>query len=264
MIKHLETKLSLAQIDILQNGNWYHTFEVGKFLTPGTYDYRQIVQQIPWPSMDGRSVLDVGCSDGFFSFFFAHNLNAKSVVAVDANPYDGSVPVEVTSSKRQSFEEKYKDNNDFFRLNKSYDSLKLGNANKLLFLKTIDLSNKVNFVEDTIYSLERVEASDVVYCGSLLEHLRDPITALEKLRIVTKKTLIIDLSGPLRLPWPASKLPLLSYNSGGGSFYNISPRALIDIMKSIGFASVESLFRYKIWNNKKASWNHNVVVIGQV
>jgi SAM-dependent methyltransferase len=254
----------LASREILTRGVWYHTFDFQEVVTPGTYDYRKIIERIPWPDMKGKSVLDVGCSDGFFSLYFAQTLSAQRVIGVDANSYDGKVPLAVTANKMPDFEEKYALNDDYSLLESCYRSLELENSNKFIFMKKLlDLKN-VEFKEGSVYHLENFQKADIVFCGSLLEHLRDPLTALEQLKRATKSICIIDLSGPLRLPWPANTLPLLKYNSGGGSFYNISEVALMNMMKSVGFSDVERIMSYKIYNEKKSTWNFNSIVVGSV
>ena len=48
--------------------------------------------------MNNLNVLDVGCSDGFFSQFFLKELGAKHVTGIDFNNYDGSVAFDVLLS----------------------------------------------------------------------------------------------------------------------------------------------------------------------
>ena len=51
--------------------------------------------------MDSLDVLDVGCSDGFFSKYFLDNLNANYVLGLDINKYDGSVAFDVLKSLKK-------------------------------------------------------------------------------------------------------------------------------------------------------------------
>ena len=66
--------------------------------TTGTFDYRSLINTLNLPSMDSLDVLDVGCSDGFFSKYFLDNLNANYVLGLDINKYDGSVAFDVLKS----------------------------------------------------------------------------------------------------------------------------------------------------------------------
>ena len=50
--------------------HWHHRIEVAPgVFSPGNYDPQQMLRAMPLPEqMDGLRVLDIGCSDGFFSF----------------------------------------------------------------------------------------------------------------------------------------------------------------------------------------------------
>ena len=73
---------------ILQLGTWYHTFEINNIKTKGTYDYTSLINELSFPKLDNMKVLDVGCSDGFFSRHFMEELGADYVLGVDINKYD--------------------------------------------------------------------------------------------------------------------------------------------------------------------------------
>lgn len=82
-----------AQIErlIRDHGRWWHQIEVAPgIVTPGDDSNRMklpILDQIGLPRrMDGLRVLDIGCSDGFFSFEM--EARGASVVAVDFVPED--------------------------------------------------------------------------------------------------------------------------------------------------------------------------------
>ena len=55
---------------IIEKGTWYHTVSYKNTKTKGTFDYTSLVQDLNFPSMKGLNILDVGCSDGFFSKYF--------------------------------------------------------------------------------------------------------------------------------------------------------------------------------------------------
>src|SRR5688572_21080207 len=76
---------------IREHGRWWHEIEVAPgILTPGDDSNRMkmpILDQLGMPpDMNGLRVLDVGCSDGFFSFEMEKR--GASVVAVDFVPAD--------------------------------------------------------------------------------------------------------------------------------------------------------------------------------
>ena len=86
------------------------------------------------PSFENKDVLDVGCSDGFFSKFFSETLNAKSVIGIDINKYDGGVAFDVLNSYKEDFK-KYESHNDFPLLKDAYNELGLEDSNKFNFIK---------------------------------------------------------------------------------------------------------------------------------
>ena len=99
--------------NIFEKGNWYHCVQFNEVTSNGTFDYTELVSKLNFPSIEEKTVLDVGCSDGFFSKYFIQDLKAKKVTGVDYNEYDGSVAFEVLNSKRDNYVEKYSNNNDF-------------------------------------------------------------------------------------------------------------------------------------------------------
>src|SRR6476659_1405170 len=68
---------------------WYHVLDLGDGIrTPGHFDLETTLPHYSLPArLDGLRVLDVGCSDGFFTFEFAKR-GAKEVVAVDLPGWD--------------------------------------------------------------------------------------------------------------------------------------------------------------------------------
>ena len=62
---------------------WYHTIELAPGVeTPGWFDLRPIVDQLPWPDVRGKRCLDVGTYDGFLAFEMERR-GASVVVATD-------------------------------------------------------------------------------------------------------------------------------------------------------------------------------------
>ena len=203
-----------------------------------------MMDKLKLPDMNSLKVLDVGCSDGFFSKYFLEELKASYVLGLDINKYDGSVAFEVLDSYQKNFEVKYNKHNDFVELNKEYLKLGLENSNKYLLIKKIyDLN--MEFKEGSIYELEEYNNFDVTFCGSLLEHLRDPITAVEQLYLATNKYCIIDVSNTFSTRFLRKK-PYIEYTNSGGNFFKYSNESIMSVMKNVGFNNVENLSNYKI------------------
>jgi 2-polyprenyl-3-methyl-5-hydroxy-6-metoxy-1,4-benzoquinol methylase len=260
----LYSTMEPALVEIITRGNWYHTFSFGDLKTNGVYDLRDVVENIPWPSMLDKTVLDVGCSDGFFSMFFAETLGAKKVFGLDSNFYNGEVAVNVLKSTLQDYEKKYNTLNDFPLLGEQYRSLNLTDCNKFKFVKHALSCESLEFITGSIYDLTKSKLSaDIVFCGSLLEHLRDPISAIENLYEATKDVCIIDVSSVIRLPFRFIPIPLMTYTGGGGAFFNFNYSAVKAMMQSVGFHSVNKLVSYKVRNTRNQRVHKNIVIIGK-
>ena len=169
-----------AQVAALE---WYHTLELAPgVVTPGRLDTRRVVDAIPFPaSLAGRRCLDVGTFNGFWAFEMERR-GAREVVAIDVldpGRWDwpvGSNPATIEAIGRRQ----------------------AGGAG--FELASRELGSSVRRLDRSVYELDEREVGcfDVVYLGSLLIHLRDPVRALERVRAVCDGTLIvvdgIDLS----------------------------------------------------------------------
>ncbi len=73
---------------------WYHTIELAPgVVTPGWFDLRPIVAQLPWPDVRGKRCLDVGTYDGFLAFELESRGAAEVVAADIATPADWDWPL---------------------------------------------------------------------------------------------------------------------------------------------------------------------------
>ena len=137
-------------------------------VTPGWFDLRSIVDRMPWPAVAGKRCLDVGTYDGFLAFELERR-GAEVVMATDIPNHadwdwlpreraDGVSYIEsIGSEKGAGF---------------SLAAELLGSKVQREFINIYDLSP------------ERLGTFDVVVCGSLLLHLRDPFRALAAIRSV--------------------------------------------------------------------------------
>lgn len=152
---------------------WYHTLSLGpQTTTPGWFDLRPIVERMPWPDVEGKRCLDVGPYDGFLSFELERR-GAASVVAADiADPSGWDWPV----AERERGAE-------YLR------SVADGDPGGGFEIAARALDSKVQRIELGVYDLSpaAIGQFDVVVCGSLLLHLKDPVRALEAIRSVCRE-----------------------------------------------------------------------------
>lgn len=162
--------------DRLASVLWYHTIDVRPGLaTSGWWDLRHALPLIPFPDVRGKRCLDVGTWDGFFAFELERR-GAAEVVALDV-PDLGALDYPAAVRAAPAFDpvrDQQQERPVGFRLLQAA------------------LGSKVQWRGLSIYDLtpEATGSFDVVFIGSLLVHLRDPVRALEAVRSVTSGALV--------------------------------------------------------------------------
>jgi tRNA (mo5U34)-methyltransferase len=152
---------------------WYHTFDLGDgVVTQGMFDHRPVVNRYLIPEdLSGMRCLDVGSMDGFWAFEMERR-GAKEVVALDV---DDPSALDWPISLRD-------------RVVKTFDIEK---GERFDLVRTA-LGSKVTRVLRSVYDLDDDLGSfDLVFNGDMLVHLKDPVTALERMRRVCTGSAII-------------------------------------------------------------------------
>lgn len=143
---------------------WYHTMELAPgVVTPGWFDLRPVLDRLPWPDVAGKRCLDIGTWDGCLAFELERR-GAKEVVATDvAGHADWDHLPRQRAAAVAFFEQE------------------AGEKGAGFAIAAEALGSRVQRHEINVYDLspERVGAFDVVVCGALLLHLRNPFAALE-------------------------------------------------------------------------------------
>ena len=154
---------------------WYHTFELAPGVqTPGWFDLRDTATRIPFPaSLEGKRCLDVGTFDGFWAFEMERR--GGTVVAIDViDPLQWDWPAGSEAATMDAIDQRKRGGRGFELVAAARDS-------------------RVERRELSVYDLdpEEIGTFDLVYLGSLLLHLRDPVLALGRMRSVCAGTAII-------------------------------------------------------------------------
>ena len=216
---------------------WYHTLELAPgVVTRAVWDHRTTVDRVGLPStLVGKTALDVGTADGFWAFEMERR-GADRVVAIDV-AHAGDVDLLPRHRALCPQEE----------LDSEIWPVRFLTAQRML-------GSKVDYRNCTVYDLspETVGRFDVVYCGSLLIHLFNPLQALINIRNVTKEIAVIETTmfhrDPLEATFPDR--PLLSFGRLDDEgdrpgfdvgYWSFTPRALCDMLIYAGFAWVEPL-----------------------
>jgi tRNA (mo5U34)-methyltransferase len=204
---------------------WYHTMELRPGVeTPGWHDTRSVVGQIPFPaSLEGKRCLDVGTFDGFWAFEMERR-GAAEVVAIDIlDPEEWDWPA---GSEAEVVAE--------------IGKRKAGGLGFELARR--ELGSSVQRLERSVYDVDERDMGrfDLIYLGSLLVHLRDPVRAIERLRSVCDGTMIVvdGIDLPLSLLLPA--LPIATLDARGRPWWWYPNQAgLARMIEAGGFELLE-------------------------
>jgi tRNA (mo5U34)-methyltransferase len=191
--------------------NWFHSIELEPgFVTPGRADTQAQIERLHLPDLTGKSLLDVGAWDGFFSFE-AERRGAARVVALDTFSWqprgDGTGKAGFELARRA-----------------------LGSNVEDVEVEVLDISP------------ETVGGSfDVVLFLGVLYHLRHPFLALEKLRSVCNELLVlethVDLIGTRR---PAAAFyPGTELEDDWTNWWGPNPAAVSGMLEQAGFRDVQ-------------------------
>jgi tRNA (mo5U34)-methyltransferase len=154
---------------------WYHTLELPHgVVTPGWFDLRGLVARLPWPQVAGLRCLDVATWDGFFAFELERR-GAAEVVATDIASHADWDHLPGTEEFSADFHESV-----------------IGEKGRGFEVAARCLGSSVRREMINVYDLspERVGEFDVVVCGALLLHLRDPFRALAAIRSVCRSVFL--------------------------------------------------------------------------
>jgi tRNA (mo5U34)-methyltransferase len=181
---------------------WYHTIDVAPGVTtPGWFDLRPIVDLMPWPDVRGKRCLDIGTFDGYLAFELEKR-GAAEVIAIDVEDH-------LLWDWPPDYREKDLPRDPGFSGPPKGDGFRL--------VKELT-GSKVEWRPLNIYDLDPADIGtfDVVVCGSLLLHLRDPIRALEAVRRVTGGHFLSSDQIELSLTLQSRHKPLFRLNGSGG------------------------------------------------
>lgn len=190
--------------------NWYHQIDLGGgVVTPGVDNTASRMAPLELPTdLSGKSVLDIGAWDGFFSFE-AERRGAARVLATDSYCWSGE-----GWGTKEGFE----------------------TARRILGSRVEDLE-----IDVMDLSPERVGTFDVVLFVGVLYHLRHPLLALERVSSVTGDLLVIDTHSalvddprPVMLFYPGTEL-----NNDPTNWWGANPVAIEAMLRDVGFRTID-------------------------
>jgi tRNA (mo5U34)-methyltransferase len=194
-----------------QNNTWYHTININGIQTKNSRtssQYQMWVSQIIPVDLTGKSILDVGCSDGFYSFL-CEQRNANRVLGIDYEGFD-------LQKKLPESEKKINANN--FKLYKKFLDSKVEYRN-------LDVNN-IDLIKETF---------DFVLFFGIYYHLENLISVLQKIYSVVNDSVflvghILESENPIMYYYDTSQI---KDNPDFFSQIVASPQCLINIAKCI-------------------------------
>lgn len=163
----------------VEEREWYHTVELRAGIeTPGWFDTRPTAVALPWPDLTDARCLDVGTFEGFWAREM-HRRGAREVVAIDIlDPRLWDWPADSTGAMVADLGRRKQHGEGFHVVNDI-------------------LGTPIEHREMSVYDLDPAVVGnfEMVYVGSLLLHLRDPVRALERVRAVCRDgahVLVVD------------------------------------------------------------------------
>jgi tRNA (mo5U34)-methyltransferase len=134
---------------------WYHAIEVAPgIITPGRYNPTPLLDAMGFPAdLSGKTVLDIGAYDGFFTFE-AERRGAQRIVALDRHP-----------ASQKGFAVAHE---------------LLGSKAEYVVGSVYDLSPQIHGMFDVVLFL------------GVLYHLRHPLLALERIHSVCRETVLVE------------------------------------------------------------------------
>src|SRR5499426_802055 len=204
---------------LVENGNWHAPFDFGDGLRTQPWHverrFRRRLRLLQIPDdLSGKTVLDIGAWDGFFSFEFERR-GAKRVLAIDTFAWDR------------------------------------GGLDCFLFARE-HFKSKVEYQRLDVHDLSPSDVGtfDLVFCAGVLYHMRHPLLALEKIRSVTSGQLILETHQ--LIPAMHEHVPLIRFfpgdehaNSGiPGHFPGGFPTKswVLEALASVGFSRSDVVY----------------------
>ncbi len=190
---------------------WFHSIDLGNgIITPGQDNSAKKLKRLRLPdSLAGKTVLDVGAWDGFFSFE-AERRGAERVLATDSFAWQLS---------------------DNWGGKKAFDLAK----------KTLESKVNEMMIDVLELSPDKVGVFDVVLLLGVLYHMKHPLLALERVASVTKEMIILETVVDML----SHRRPAMAFYVGDElsndrtNWCGPNPAAVLGMLKTVGFKRCE-------------------------
>lgn len=222
---------------------WFHTIDLGNGITtPGNPPNEALELPGAFPDVRGKSVLDIGTWDGKYAFR-AEQQGASRTVALDH--YAWFVDFEARNKYWAACQER----GEF--PDPSHEAQEFWHRDEMPGRRAFDLARRVlhSNVEPAVGDLMTMDLTelgtfDVVLYLGVLYHMQEPLSALRRLRQVTRGMAVIETAA-IRVPDREEDNFLMFFPGGElggdhGNWYAPSELALLSMCRAAGFAHAEA------------------------
>lgn len=219
---------------------WYHSIDLGHGIVTQGASKDVTIPSTRLPEFSGRSVLDIGAWDGYYSFM-AERLGATRVVSLDHYAWG----VDIVAREKYWSEcrargvlpDHGRDVTDFFDASlpgrRGFDFAKVA----------LDSAAEPVLGDFTTIDLAPLGTFDVVLYLGVLYHMRDPLGCLDRVRSVTREVAAIETVCVYNPAFPSHSLleffPGGELNSDYGNWFVPTVEAVRDMALAAGFARAE-------------------------
>jgi tRNA (mo5U34)-methyltransferase len=235
---------------------WFHSIDLGDgVVTHGLSESAQTLRPEQLPLFTGRTVLDIGAWDGYYSFL-AERSGAARVVALDHYVWgvDIAAREQYWNECRElgTFPDQARDLTDFWRPDLP------GRRGFELAKEVLNSRVEPVLADFATVDLDSVGTFDVVLYLGVLYHMKEPLHCLERLRAVTREVAVIETAA-ICIP-SAVGMPLLRFLAGSelnrdfGNWYQPNIEALEALAIAAGFSRTEVIQGPPIVEPGAARW----------
>jgi tRNA (mo5U34)-methyltransferase len=216
---------------------WYHRIDLGDGVeTPGHFRMADYLAHYRLPErLDGKRVLDVGASSGFFAYEFERR-GAAEVVAV-----------ELPSWAAHDWTPRYRRELQARSPAEARDVDRVAMLDGFAVVGDALGSTRVRRVFQSIYELTAAELGtfDVVFSGAMLMHVRDPVLGIQRMRECCRDDgrLIVSISTGTMMD---ATEPVARFVGEWNqcNWWQMSPAALDAVLTASDFGTIEHRDRY--------------------
>jgi tRNA (mo5U34)-methyltransferase len=232
----------------VEGARWYHTLELAPGIaTPGMFDHRPYVPRYGLPEdLSGARALDVGTLDGFWAFELERR--GARVTALDVDrPEDLDWPAGLRAAGEA----------------RRAEGAQLADGHAFEIARRA-LGSSVERVALSVYDATPEALGgpfDLVFCGSVLIHLRDPMLALERMAALCRGRLVLAEEYSRRLEWlPRVTVAEFRAQTPWMTWWRPTSRTWLAMVTCAGFADARRHARFQLgFRDRRGGVPHVVV-----